>query len=58
MCAGIVEVGQGAFFQIGFVAGLGDNAIRVAGDDFRDSLDPLRWIQPVVAKFIQSLGGC
>ena len=58
--AGVVEVGQGAFLEIGFMAGLGDRAFGEAGFFlFRgdDPVDPLRRVEPGRAQFVEAAGG-
>ena len=58
--AGVVEVGQGALLQVGFVAGFGDRAFREAGFFlFRgdDPIDPLGRVEPGFAQFVEAAGG-
>ena len=55
--AGVVEVGQGAFLEVGFVAGLGDRALREACFFlFRsnDPIDPFWRIEPVFAQLVEA----
>ncbi|MCU0990527.1 MAG: hypothetical protein MUE63_13290, partial [Xanthomonadales bacterium] len=58
--AGVVEVGQGALPEVGFVAGSGDRASGEAGLFlFRgdDPVDPLRRVEPGLAQFVEAAGG-
>jgi hypothetical protein len=58
--AGVVEVGQGAFFQVGFVAGFGDRAFREAGFFFfrgDHPIDPLGRVEPGFAQLVEAAGG-
>jgi hypothetical protein len=58
--AGVVEVGQGALFQVGLVAGLGDRAFGETGFFlFRgdDPIDPLRRVEPGFAQGVEPVGG-
>lgn len=64
---GVVEVGQGTFFEVGLITGLGNWALGEAGFFlFRgyDPINPLGRIQPVFAEMVEfdgsigdSLGG-
>lgn len=58
--ADVVEVGQGAFLELGFLAGFGDRAERKAGGFFfrrAHPIDPRGRIQPGVAQFVEALRG-
>jgi hypothetical protein len=58
--AGVVEVGQGALLEVGFVAGFGNRAFGEAGSFlFRgdDPVDPFGRVEPGFAQFVEAAGG-
>ena len=58
--AGVVEVGQGALFEVGLITGLGNRTFGVTGFFFfrgDDPIHPLGWIQPVFTKLVELEGG-
>ena len=56
---GIVEIGQGAFFQVGFMPRFGNRAFRKSGLFFLrgdDPINPFRRVQPVFAELVEGIG--
>ena len=57
---GVVEIGQRALFQVGFVAGFGYRAQREAGTFFLGRalpIDPFQRVEPRIAQLIEALRG-
>ena len=51
--AGVVEVGQGAFLQLGFPPMLGDKSVGISGHYFGHAVHKIGRVQPVVAQLHQ-----